>query len=170
MSFCCFIGPGTMTEKQEEKIKPQLERTIIDLPIKNICGFMYSRGAGFELLAFEIILKLKETYPLIDIMLTSKIPFYEYDINHKYRLRISEIENNASACIDTARDSDILYARLFGMVEACDYCIVYYRNSYFCNLLINHAYENGKNIVLINEKPHLKYQSIIESFGDVKGG
>ena len=66
---CCFTGHREIPLSEYEKIQNALEQTIISLMKKGVCYFGAGGALGFDTMAALTILKLKETYPHIKLIL-----------------------------------------------------------------------------------------------------
>ena len=64
----CFIGHRVIPVNEYEIIKEHLENEIINIINQGVCHFFTSAALGFDILAAQTVLKLKEIYP--DIKLT----------------------------------------------------------------------------------------------------
>lgn len=66
---CCFTGYRNIPISQISILKGKLKTTIIECVEKGYCYFEAGEALGFDTLAAQTVLKLKETYPQIRLVL-----------------------------------------------------------------------------------------------------
>jgi len=95
MKYCSFIGAETLSDKSENRHRHGIEKAIEIVLSEGVHNFIYMHGAGFELLAFEILMEKKKHHPEISILLSSLPELWEGNINPKFRHRVQHIKNNS---------------------------------------------------------------------------
>lgn len=128
---CCFTGHRILPANETTAILRKLDSILLPLIEHKVCAFWLGGALGFDTLAAEHLLKLKQQYPQITICLA--LPF------DGYRNRWSEIQKNRAANIDAQADQ-IVYCshtpskgaflqRNRYMVDQSRYCIAYCNRS-----------------------------------------
>ena len=72
-SSVCFTGHRTINPNKQQAVKEKLNSTIIELYNQGHRTFLCGMAIGFDLLAAEILIELKETCK--DIYIVACIPF-----------------------------------------------------------------------------------------------
>jgi len=62
---CCFIGHSAISKKEYESIEYLFENEIVELINQGVYCFNTGAALGFDMLAAQTVLRLKETYPFI---------------------------------------------------------------------------------------------------------
>lgn len=129
--ICCFTGHRILPANATTAILRKLDSILLPLIERKVRVFWLGGALGFDTLAAEHLLKLKQQYPQIVIYLA--LPFEEY------RNRWSETQKNRAANIDAQADQ-IVYCshtpskgaflqRNRYMVDQSRYCIAYCNRS-----------------------------------------
>ena len=66
---CCFTGHRHIPEKNYAEIREKLEQTIIKLYNNGIINYRAGGALGFDTLAAETVLRLRETYSELRLIL-----------------------------------------------------------------------------------------------------
>lgn len=66
---CCFTGHRNIPKEQITEIKDELRKEIVALIKRDVIFFGSGGARGFDLLAAEMVLELKETYPQIKLIM-----------------------------------------------------------------------------------------------------
>lgn len=128
---CCFTGHRILPANAATAILRKLDSILLPLIERGVLVFWLGGALGFDTLAAEHLLKLKQQYPQIVIYLA--LPFEEY------RNRWSETQKSRAANIDAQADQ-IVYCshtpskgaflqRNRYMVDQSRYCIAYCNRS-----------------------------------------
>lgn len=128
---CCFTGHRILPANATTAILRKLDSILLPLIEREVRVFWLGGALGFDTLAAEHLLKLKQQYPQIVIYLA--LPFEEY------RNRWSETQKSRAANIDAQADQ-IVYCshtpskgaflqRNQYMVDQSRYCIAYCNRS-----------------------------------------
>lgn len=129
--ICCFTGHRILPANATTAILRKLDSILLPLIERKVRVFWLGGALGFDTLAAEHLLKLKQQYPQIVIYLA--LPFEEY------RNRWSETQKSRAANIDAQADQ-IVYCshtpskgaflqRNRYMVDQSRYCIAYCNRS-----------------------------------------
>lgn len=177
---CCFIGHRKIIETQE--LKQRLQKTIENL-IKenNVKTFIFGSRSEFDFLCHQIVSNLMSIYPTIErVVYTCKS---EFAVLKQDKTKLEQIFSNAfkqdiSLC---EYEKEIEHKTKFtsgkasyiernkAMIDASDYCIFYYDESYKpqkrkhskndvfeyqpksgTSLAYNYAKQKKKNILVVN--------------------
>ena len=101
----CFTGHRTINPNKQQAVKEKLISTIIKLYNEGHRKFLCGMAIGFDLLAAEILIELKETYK--DIILFACIPFIGQES------RFSPIDQERYNKVINSVDSKVIIARAF---------------------------------------------------------
>ena len=66
---CCFTGHRHILEADREKIKHRLETVITSLYQRGVCYYGAGGALGFDTLAAQAVLRLRERYPALKLIL-----------------------------------------------------------------------------------------------------
>ena len=66
---CCFTGHRKIPAGQYEEIKKHLEFELTQLIHQNVCTFLVDGTLGFDIMKALTVLKLKEHFPYIRLIL-----------------------------------------------------------------------------------------------------
>ncbi len=128
---CCFTGHREIPEKERTTVKAKTKQEIIAL-IENGVAFFGTGGArGFDTLAAEIILELKEIYPHIKLILiipcANQTKGWAKDDTAKY----NHIKSRADKIriLSQSYYSGCMHTRNRHMVDHSAYCICYCRKT-----------------------------------------
>ncbi len=146
---CCFTGHRRLPVNEVAAILNRLDSFLLPL-IKHDVRFFWLGGAlGFDTLAAEHLLALKQQYPQIVICLA--LPF------EGYRSRWSEAQKNRATQVDKQADKIIYCSRMPSkgaflqrnkyMVDQSRYCIAYCnRNTGGTAYTLRYAQQKGLTI------------------------
>ena len=73
-STCCFTGHRELPDQELNYIKAELEKTITNLIDRGIRYFGTGGAWGFDALAAKTVLKLRQQYPHIRLILVLSTP------------------------------------------------------------------------------------------------
>lgn len=128
MTNCGFTGHRKITITPQ--IKQELENQLVNLISDNIIDFYAGGALGWDMLCEQTILKLKETYPQINLHLILPCPFEEQTIkwNAVDKTMFSEIIKKASdiEIISSCYTSDCMKKRNLRLVELSDLIVCHY--------------------------------------------
>ena len=157
---CCFTGHRNIPANEYEKIQNTLEETIISLIKKGVCYFGAGGALGFDTMAALTILKLKEKYPHIKLILVLPCENQTYKWQQK---DIDIYENIKSKCDKYVYTSKYYYngcmfKRNKHLVDNSKYCICYLiKKTGGTAFTVNYAM--SKNLIIYNLSDEI-YDSI----------
>ena len=149
---CMFTGHRTLPERDEVIIKKHLEKEVEKLILEGIASFLAGGALGFDTLCAETILKLKEKYPYIQLILILPCEnqtrgWIEKDIQ-KYQWIKSQADTVKILSPHYYRDC--MHARNRHLVEQSAYCICYLIHSTGGTAYtVEYAAKNGVQIIPI---------------------
>ena len=151
---CCFTGHRHISEKKIESIRKNLKDTIIKA-IENGYDTFYAGGAvGFDTMAAQIILELKEEYPKIKLKLAlpckSQTDGWDKNDVDEY----DRIKKLADEVIYTSEENKkgCMHKRNRYLVDNSSLCICYMtKKSGGTAYTVKYAQNNGVMVVNIKE-------------------
>ena len=66
---CCFTGHRNIPEQEKEMLQNLLEKEILELICQDVCTFLAGGALGFDTMAALTVLKFKEIFPGIRLIL-----------------------------------------------------------------------------------------------------
>lgn len=147
---CCFTGHRDIPLIQLPIIKNKLKNTIIEYIEKGYCYFGAGGALGFDTLAAQTVLKLKETYPQIKLILvlpclTQTRGWKEADVKEYER-----IKNLADKVVYTSQEytRGCMFKRNRHLVDFSSLCIAYLtKDEGGTAYTVKYAKQNGLNII-----------------------
>ena len=151
---CCFTGHRHISEKKIELIRRNLKNTIIKA-IENGYDTFYAGGAvGFDTMAAQIILELKEEYPKIKLKLAlpckSQTDGWDKNDVDEY----DRIKKLADEVIYTSEENKkgCMHKRNRYLVDNSSLCICYItRKSGGTAYTVKYAQNNGMTVVNVKK-------------------
>ncbi len=128
---CFFTGHRKINLSKIAEIKKNLRIEIENAINDGVTTFIAGGALGFDTLAAEQVISLKEKYSNIQLVLY--LPCQDQDKNWSYgeRLRFNTMCSNADIihCVTEGKYTDgCMQKRNLAMVEASDMCIAYMKN------------------------------------------
>lgn len=150
---CCFTGHREIPERDYNRLKQKTKNAIIELIEKGVIYFGAGGARGFDTIAAETVLELKNDYPQIKLILVLPCPdqtkgWKEGDIR-KYNI----IKENADKVVFTADHyfSGCMHVRNRHLVDNSGYCICYLtKDSGGTAFTVNYAKTKGLEIYNIS--------------------
>lgn len=147
---CCFTGHRDIPILQLPIIKSKLKKTIIEYIEKGYCYFGAGGAMGFDTLAAQTVLKLKETYPQIKLILvlpclTQTRGWKETDVKEYER-----IKSLADKVVYTSQEytRGCMLKRNRHLVDFSSLCIAYLtKDEGGTAYTVKYAKQNGLNII-----------------------
>jgi len=147
---CCFTGHRDIPILQLPIIKSKLKKTIIEYIEKGYCYFGAGGAMGFDTLAAQTVLKLKETYPQIKLILvlpclTQTRGWKETDVKEYER-----IKSLADKVVYTSQEytRGCMFKRNRHLVDFSSLCIAYLtKDEGGTAYTVKYAKQNGLNII-----------------------
>lgn len=146
---CCFTGHRIIPAHEYEEIQNTLEKIVISLINNGVCYFGSGGALGFDTMAALTILKLKEKYPHIKLILVLPCENQTYKWQQK---DIDIYENIKSKCDKYVYTSKYYYngcmfKRNKHLVDNSKYCICYLtKKTGGTAYTVNYAKSNGLTI------------------------
>lgn len=139
----CFIGHRTI-EKNEELIS-SLTETVLTLINKGVTRFLFGSMSAFDSLAWEVVSKVKETYPAIKRVYVRSA--YRY-IDKSYENYLLELYEETYFPPKLEHAGKYSYVeRNYEMIDNSTYCVFYYNENYIPPLK-----RSSKNTMLLPSK------------------
>ena len=152
---CCFTGHRILSESKNE-VKEKLRCVVEELIKKGVCYFGNGGALGFDTLAAQTILDLKEQYPHIKLIMvlpcmdqtkmwkTNDVKMYEYILSQADKITY-EAELYYDGC---------MLDRNRRLVDNSGYCVCYYNGKKRSGtaFTVNYANKQGLKIINIAEK------------------
>ena len=154
---CCFTGHRTLPKDKLSDISACLEHVVIKYINEGYRYFGAGGALGFDTLAAETVLKLKEKYPYIKLILvlpclSQTKGWNKFDVD-----RYNYIKTQADKTVYTSKEytSDCMFKRNRHLVNHCSLCICYLsKNSGGTAYTVNYA--NKKNLKIENIAANLE--------------
>ena len=151
---CCFTGHREIPKEKSKIISIQVEKQIERLIASNILNFMCGGAIGFDILCGESVIKYKELFPEIRLILAlpckNQNKYFNADDNKKYNFLLA----NADHIIYTSETyfRGCMHKRNRYMVDnsahMISYCIKNSGGSFYTK---NYAKSRGLTIYDLNE-------------------
>ncbi len=124
---CCFTGHRIIPSNTLPKLKKQLRETIKALVESGICFFGAGGAIGFDTIAAETVLELKNRYPQIRLILVLPCPEQADRWNLTAKARYEQIKQQADKLVYTSEHytSDCMYRRNRHLVDGSSVCVTY---------------------------------------------
>lgn len=154
----CFTGHRSLPAEELSEISKRLENTLITLIAQGYCYFGAGGALGFDTLAAQIVLRLRERYPQIRLILvlpcrnqTRGWPQDSIDIYEDIKRRADKVtytsENYFRGCMQK---------RNRHLVDSSDVCICYLTKSTGGTAYtVNYARRIGLRVINIAESVNL---------------
>ncbi len=154
---CCFSGHRTLPKDKLSDISACLEQIIIEYINEGYRYFGTGGALGFDTLAAETVLKLKNKYPFIKLILvlpclSQTKGWKKFDVD-----RYNYIKTQADKTVYTSKEytSDCMFKRNRHLVNHSSLCICYLsKNSGGTAYTVNYAKKN--NLKIENIVEHLE--------------
>lgn len=152
---CCFTGHRNIPEHKKEAIKEALKVEIVKLINQGVCFFGAGGALGFDTLAAQTVIELKEQYPHIKLILV--FPCYNQTIRWKEQdVKVYEdIKSKCDKFIYTSSEYDgqCMMKRNRHLVDNSKYCVCYLTKTTGGSVYtVNYAKTNNLTIINIANK------------------
>lgn len=156
---CCFTGHRTIPKTKLPQIKAELEREIENLISIGVTRFWAGGALGFDTLAADTIIGLRETHHEISLFLALPCRNQESRWHSADRDHYKKILNHCNAYIYLSCEyyNGCMQRRNRFMVDNSDYCIAYISsNKGGTAYTVGYAEHKGINVIkLCNEEPDI---------------
>ena len=149
---CCFTGHRRIPEEDINKIKNNLTVEIENLINRGIIYFGCGGALGFDTLAAETILKLKEKYNYIRLILVLPCRDQNASWKEKDNLRYENIKTLADKIIYTSENyyDGCMQKRNRHLVDHSCVCVAYVRKTYGGSAYtLKYASKNGVEVIYV---------------------
>ncbi len=147
---CCFSGHRIIPYNIIENLKSSLSEAIEDLVSEGYTNFLTGGALGFDTLAAEAVLTLKEIYPEIRLKLILPCLSQAEKWNYRDKMKYEEIRKNADEIMYTsmAYYKGCMHTRNRYLVDNSSVCICYLtENKGGTAFTVNYAKEKGLEII-----------------------
>ena len=123
----CFTGHRQIPTEEEEKIRARLDEVIEDLIGQGIDCFAAGGALGFDTMAAQAVLRAKEKYPHIRLILVLPFPDQSKRWSERNRKVYEEIKLQADEVEYTSEHYTrfCMFARNWRLVERACVCVAY---------------------------------------------
>ncbi len=148
----CFIGHRVI--KKSSKLIYKLKKTIVSLINIGATTFLFGSKSEFNDLSWEIVTKLKETYPFIKRVYVRSAYQYIDNIYEKYLLESYE-KTYFPPAVEKANKCSYI-KRNYEMIDSSSFCVFYYNKNYTPPL------QNNKMLLFKNSGTRLAYNYAVK--------
>lgn len=148
---CCFTGHREISDN-ENVLKEKIRQTTVSLIQKGVIYFGTGGARGFDTLAAETVLELKEQFPQVRLILILPCHQQTKGWSQQDIKRYDEIRKKADKIkvLSQKYDNKCMYRRNRHMVAHSAFCICYLRrNSGGTAYTLRYAEEKGLKIFLL---------------------
>lgn len=123
----CFTGHRIIPENERETILKKLEDTLVDLAEMGYENFIAGGALGFDTLAEEKIIKLKNKYPKIRLVLALPCMEQTKRWTQSEKIKYEEIKRQADEIVYTSENYSrgCMFKRNRYMVDRSGVCVCY---------------------------------------------
>lgn len=150
ISSCCFTGHRNISSFERTRIQEQLESEIVQLIHQGVYGFFCGGALGFDTLAALAVLKIREIYTHIKLIMVLPCRDQAERWSDRNRGIYDRILNEADEVIYTAEHyyNGCMLRRNRRLVDSSDVCICYLaKTSGGTAYTIAYAKERGLRVI-----------------------
>ena len=151
MNFCCFTGHRNIRKEDEDSIKAKIREQVLILLNNGISAFMVGGAVGFDMLAAEVLLDLREKEEK-ELRLVSVLPY------PAWREKWQDADRDREDRILEKSDEILISAREYSrhsyldrdrrMVDSSAVCIAYCaRKTGGTAYTVRYALKNGLQVI-----------------------
>lgn len=147
---CCFIGHRSIPTNMLPILRHQVNDTVTALIESGICFFGLGGAVGFDTIAAEAVLNLRNRYPQIKLILVLPCPEQADKWSTETKIRYEQIKKGADKIVYTSKfyTSDCMYQRNRHLVDGSSTCIAYcVRNTGGTAYTVRYAQQHGLRII-----------------------
>lgn len=124
---CCFTGHRHIPEDDLNIIKNKLKKEVIKLIDQGVCYFGAGGALGFDTIAAQTVLELKNDYPNIKLILVLPCKNQTYHWQEKDKKVFEDIKKRCDKYVYTSEEynSQCMKKRNRHLVDNSSYCICY---------------------------------------------
>ena len=124
---CCFSGHRNVPQKELVSLKIELDRTIRTLAAKGVHDYYCGAARGFDMLAAEAVLHLKQGFPDLRLFLIlpckSQTAFWSDSDKQRYSYILSHADD--VQCLYENYNRNCMYERNKELIKAATICVCY---------------------------------------------
>ena len=149
---CCFTGHRILPRGKEKQIFEKTKEVVIELIGKGVKYFGTGGAIGYDTLAGQVVLSLKEKYPFIKLIVVCPCKNQDAKWNESQKRLCRDILNNADKIVVLA---DIYYdgcmqARNRHLVDNSKYCVCYLTRNFGGTYgAVKYAMQSNKCVIKI---------------------
>ena len=147
---CCFTGHRVIPIDQQSIIKEKLEKTLIKCIEEGYHYFGAGGALGFDTLAAQAVLNLKEQYPMIKLILVLPCLAQTRGWIESYKKEYERIKSLADKVVYTSQEytRGCMFKRNRHLVDCSSLCIAYLsKEKGGTAYTVNYAKENGIEVI-----------------------
>lgn len=152
---CCFTGHRKIPLEQYNGIVKRLRRILLNLIENGYVYFGIGGALGFDTLAAQTLLELKEVYPQIKLILVLPCKTQTKGWSNKDVAIYENIKNRADKCVYTSTDytRGCMIKRNRHLVDNSSICIAYLvENKGGTAYTVEYARNNNVKVINISEE------------------
>lgn len=147
---CCFTGHREIPEKDLAGVQARLEQTIIQLYKRGIVYYGAGGALGFDTVAAETVLRLRENYPMLRLILV--LPCKDQTRNWKEKdvARYGDILQRANKIVYTGETytRGCMHTRNRHLVDGSSVCVCYQtKGNGGTAYTVHYAQDHGLHII-----------------------
>lgn len=147
---CCFTGHRSIPKEDYSIIKERLKKEIIKLIEQGVCYFGAGGALGFDTIAAQTVLELKEVYPNIKLILVLPCKNQTYRWQEKDKEIYEDIKRKCDKYVYISEEysSQCMLKRNRHLVDNSNFCICYLtKKQGGTAYTVKYAHEEGLYIV-----------------------
>ena len=149
---CCFTGHRILPRGKEKQIFEKTKEVVIELIAKGVKYFGTGGAIGYDTLAAQVVLSLKEKYPFIKLIVVCPCKNQDAKWDESQKRIYRDILNNADKIVvlaDTYYDG-CMQVRNRHLVDNSKYCVCYLTRNFggTCRT-VKYAYKRGNTVINI---------------------
>lgn len=150
---CCFTGHRDIPNSILPQLRSQINEVVTALIESGICFFGAGGAIGFDTLAAEAVLNLREKYPHVKLILVLPCPEQAGRWSREAKLRYEQIKKSADKIVYTSEryTSDSMFRRNRHLVDGSSICISYCtRNAGGTAYTVRYAQQCGLRVISLS--------------------
>ena len=153
---CCFTGHRVIAREELPALSQRLESVLRDLIRKGVTTFLAGGAVGFDTLAAETVLRLKEEFPQTVLILVLPCKGQDENWTQADRARYAALLTRADDILYTAQEYEngCMHKRNRYLVDHSAYCIAYLKYPRGGTLYtVNYAIKKERRICNLAKPP-----------------
>ncbi len=147
---CCFTGHRSIDQNDYSAIKEKTKNIVISLIQKGVIEFYAGGALGFDTLAAETVLELKNDYPQIELILALPCPEQTKGWKEEDVKKYNYIKERAKKVVYTSNKffHGCMHVRNRYLVDNSIFCVCYLiKDSGGTAYTVNYAKHNGLTVI-----------------------